>query len=192
MGRPERRVLVIGGTGILRPAVEALLRDGRAVTALSRSEDRLAQLPTGVCRLRGDLADPAGLRAALATLPVPPVAALAYLPGSPAAVRAAVTVLRPAVAGPVLAILTSGVAAPGPDGRSADPDLAAVVAGLDPGGPGELHVLVLGWVPPSAAGPARWHTREEISAAALAALAALDDPRPRRLGVLRPWTQRPG
>ena len=58
-------VLVVGGTGILRPAVDALLAGGVAVTVLSRSSERLEELPPGVRGVVGDLDDPVGLARAL-------------------------------------------------------------------------------------------------------------------------------
>lgn len=182
---------MIGGTGILRPAVEALVAAGRAVTVLSRSPARLAQLPTGVAGVLGDLDDPGGLSAALARLPDRPAAAVAYLPGGRAVAVAGLTVLGGAVAGPLIAVLTSAVAAPDAREPAAGADLAALAGELAASaGPGAaVRVLVLGWVPPADGSPARWHTPAEISAVALA---GLSDPTPRQLGVLRPWAQRPG
>lgn len=185
-------VLVLGGTEILRPAVDTLLASGRAVIVVSRSAARLAQLPAGVSGVIGDLDDPAGLAAVLARLPDRPAGALAYLPGDRAAALAGLTVLRRAVAGPLVAVLTSAVAAPGEGEPAGAVDLAGLARGLvAAAGPGRagVRVLVLGWVAPTERSPARWHTPAEISAGALA---GLGDPAPRRLGVLRPWAQRPG
>lgn len=183
---------MIGGTGILRPAVEALVAADRAVTVLSRSRARLAELPTGVAGVLGDLDDPGGLSAALAGLPDRPAAAVAYLPGGRAFAVAGLTVLAGAVAGPLVAVLTSAVAAPDEREPAGAADLARLARELAlPAGSGAagVRVLVLGWVPPADGSPARWHTPAEISAGALA---GLSDPTPRRLGVLRPWAQRPG
>ncbi len=230
------RVLVVGGTGILRPAVDALLAAGREVTVLGRSADRLAALPPAAAGVLGDLDDPAALAAVLAAAstaagrPNRFGACLAYLPAVADLTRsvpadpadgadrsddpgradlaglAALRALRAAVDGPLVAVLTSAVAAP----PAAD-DPAAVLAALarrlaDPATPAaDLRLLLLGWAGPTpgaskpaepsgaseaseAPGPARWHTPAEISAAALA---VLRDPAPARLGVLRPWADRP-
>ncbi|MFD0257281.1 NAD(P)H-binding protein [Kitasatospora indigofera] len=62
-GRPT--VLVTGATGTVgRLVVDGLLAAGAEVRALSRAPERAA-LPAGVRVLRGDLTDPASLRAAL-------------------------------------------------------------------------------------------------------------------------------
>lgn len=181
-------VLVVGGTGVLRPAVESLVAAGRAVTVLGRSAARLAQLPAGAVGVVGDLDDPDGLAAVLTGLPDRPGAALAYLPGDRTAAVVGLTVLGRAVAGPLVAVLTSAVAAPvgQPPGAV---DLPALASELAVAGTASPHLLVLGWVPPAVGTAARWHTPAEISAGALA---ALGDRAPRQLGVLRPWAQRPG
>lgn len=216
------RVLVVGGTGILRPAVDALLAAGREVTVLGRSPERLAALPPAVTGVVGDLGHPDALAAALAAAaggrPDRFTAGVAYLPAVTDLARsgpadrtglidrdrpaeptglAALRVLRGAVDGPLVAVLTSAVAAP----PAAD-DPAAVLGALvrrlvEAGTPAQdLRLLVLGWAVPTPApstpseppGPVRWHTPAEVSAAALA---VLGDPAPARLGVLRPWADRP-
>jgi uncharacterized protein YbjT (DUF2867 family) len=58
-------ILVIGATGnVGRPTVAGLLAKGKSVRALSRSADKLANLPDGVEGVIGDLETGAGLEAA--------------------------------------------------------------------------------------------------------------------------------
>jgi len=205
-------VLVVGGTGILRPAVDVLLARGIAVTVLSRSEARVEALPPGVRGVVGDLDDPASLARALRSSRPAAGACLAYLPGAvPSPVSAdglvaasaggtdglrtasaggpdrALAVLRAAVPGPLVAVLPSAAAAPPTVIADVQPALAArlAVAGVPAG---ELRVLLLGWAAPTA-GPTRWHSPAEVSRAALE---CLDDPSTRVLGVVRPWADRPG
>ena len=195
------RVLVVGGTAILRPAVVTLTAAGRPVVVLSRSRDRLTGLPAGASGIVGDLEDPPALERALAGL-LRSAAGLAYLPDAAGpSGTSSLAVLRNAVAGPLVVVLTSAAAAAGP----APVDLAAVrenLAGRLSGAgtaPGDLRLLLLGWRAATAAsatpgadavvGITRWHTPAEISAAALACLA---DPAPALLGVVRPWSARPG
>ena len=60
-------VLVVGGTGTVgREVTRQLARRGNAVRVLSRSPERLADLPAGARGGRGDLRDPASLREAFA------------------------------------------------------------------------------------------------------------------------------
>ncbi len=182
-------VLVVGGTGILRPAVDALLARGVAVTVLSRSEARLRALPPGVRGVVGDLDDPAALARALRSSRPAPGACLAYLPGAVPAGGSdeAVAVLRAAVPGPLVAVLPSAAAAPPSEIADVQPALARRLAAA--GVPaGDLRVLLLGWTAPGA-GPPRWHSPAEVSGAALE---CLDDPSTQVLGVLRPWADRPG
>lgn len=181
-------VLVVGGTAILRPAVVALRAAGRVVAVLSRSRDRLVALPAGTAGVVGDLADPAGLAPVLAA-PGHLSAGLAYLPDAAGAEGVpALAVLRAAVDGPLVVILTTAAAAAGPE-RPVDLDAIAANLRRRLVAAGDLRLLLLGWRPMRTGAPARWHTPAEISAAALE---CLDDPTPRLLGVVRPWTDRPG
>ncbi len=60
-------ILVIGATGnVGKPTVQALLAKGETVRCLSRSQDKLASLPTGAVGVIGDLESGNGLEAALA------------------------------------------------------------------------------------------------------------------------------
>ncbi len=60
-------ILVIGATGnVGRPTVASLAQKGEDVRALTRSEEKLSDLPGGVTGVIGDLEDGSGLDAALA------------------------------------------------------------------------------------------------------------------------------
>lgn len=198
-------VLVVGGTAILRPAVDTLLAGGRRVAVLSRSRERLQRLPPTVLGVLADLDEPAALARALRDVPRSQ-ACLAYLPGAGAAAAAAVRtvpavpwalgVLRAAVAGPLVAVLTSAAAAPPVEASAVPPQLRQRLE-QDGAPAGDLRVLVLGWTASRPGVPPRWHTPAEISRAALDCLDGpdcldcLDGRGPRVLGVLRPWADRP-
>lgn len=161
-------VLVVGATRILRPAVLALAADGEGVVAVSRTAadlDVLAAEVAGVVPVPADALDVDGLGAALTELRLRPTAGLCYLPGADAAVRRRLAAL---VDGPLVQLVPSAWAAP-----DAQPQ--------DVGGP----ALQLGWT----GEPARWHTSDEVSAAALD---VLRDGRDAVLGRVRPWDERPG
>ncbi len=215
-------VLVVGGTGILSPAVRVLVDRGARVSVVSRSGHGV---PAGADAVVADVTRVAALAAAL-DLAIgergPLGLALAYQPFAPAGAWAA---LAARVDGPLVALLTSGHAAP--RDAPAPPLPAGAVAGA------EVRHLLLGWHPPGAGLPARWHTPEEISAAALGVAgvaggndgnggdgrddrdggraggtgpregrpgpASLSGPwapgppgKPAVLGVVRPWDGRPG
>jgi hypothetical protein len=160
-------VLVVGATGILRPAVRSLSAAGRHVVAVARSAGDLHQLAVevrGVVPLAQDCLDPDALGGALSVMGLEVRAGIAYCP---AADRAVLRGLAAVVGGPLVHLLPSAWAAPG--GRR--PRVR---------GP----VLQLGWT----GDPPRWHTPDEVSAAALAVLASGDDA---VLGRVRPWTDRP-
>jgi len=156
------RVLVVGATGILRPAVGALADRGDDVTGVSRG---VAGIPDGVRALAVDARDRGALAATL---------------GGRAWDRAIVyrNVVRAEtlpeielrVEGRLVLIRTSGAADP----SKGEPDERP-------------NVLQLGWAADGAGGT-RWHTPDEISAAAIA---VLDDGEFRMLGVVRPWRDRP-
>lgn len=181
-----RHVLVVGGTGILAPAVLALAERGDAVGVLARGRERLDAVVASARErggrahaIRADLEDPEGLGRALAGARAehgPFDFALAYLPTAP---DTAARALAAAVDGVVVHVLTTEWAAPGT--RAADRAARAA-----PGGAG-AKVVVLGWA--GSGGTPRWHTSEEVSAAVLAGLEA---PGETVVGRLRPWEDRPG
>ncbi|MEV0845068.1 hypothetical protein AB0J21_04120 [Streptomyces sp. NPDC049954] len=190
-GPAAGHVLVVGATRVLRPAVGTLAARGASVTAVARTAGELDALaresPGDVRPLAADAtADDFGARLRRAGGPAGFTGALVYAPALP---PRAVTgqVAASLDAGPLVLILTSEWAAPG----NGAPASAAWAPHLLPAGarPGDAcRPLVLGW---RGTGPAvRWHTPEEISAAALA---LLDDPRGTDavLGEVRPWTARP-
>jgi hypothetical protein len=161
-------VLVIGATRILRPAVVTLAGGGATVVAGSRSAadlDALAAQVPGVVPVPADGLATGGLGTALTDLRLRPTGGLCYLPGADAAVRRQLAAL---VDGPLVQLLPSAWAAPDAQRQ-------------DVGGPS----LQLGWT----GDPARWHTPEEISTAALD---VLHKGRDAVLGRVRPWEERPG
>ena len=172
-----RRILVVGATGALRPAALTLASSWATVVAWALRQESLDAL---VADARGpvepvavDYSDAATTAATVAELG-PFDAALLYCPS---ASQEAVAFFVRSVDGPVVCLLMSAVAAPVSD----EPfDLASVAV------PDGCRRLVLGWVE-AAAGP-RWHTPEEISAAALEVLFTGQE---RLLGVVRPWSDRP-
>ncbi|MEU6674256.1 hypothetical protein [Streptomyces sp. NPDC046925] len=183
-------VLVIGATRILRPAVTALTTRAVPVLAVARSAPDLRELadeqPGRVTPLAADVtADGfcADLRAAAARTPL--TGALVYAPAVPPGKLA--QLVRPVVAGPLVLLVTSEWAAPSRSSTGIEPwtpnDLPAEARS---GAAGRL--LVLGWH--GEGRTARWHSPQEISAAALA---LLDAPvgRDTVLGALRPWAARP-
>ncbi|MFF3172211.1 hypothetical protein ACFVQ0_06280 [Streptomyces sp. NPDC057900] len=188
-------VLVVGATRILRPAVTALAARGSAVTAVARSEDDLCRLvaetPGRVGPLVADVTAPGFggvLHRAIGRSGL--TGALVYAPsGTPAALEALTRDL--VVGGPVVLVLTSRWAAPeasteqaGRAGRWTPDSLPA------PAWPAQdCRRLVLGWH--RDAGGARWHTPQEISAAALGLLDAPAE-QDSVLGAVRPWGERPG
>ncbi|MEO5921729.1 MAG: hypothetical protein ABIQ01_11375 [Pseudolysinimonas sp.] len=156
------RVLVVGATGILRPAVEALAARGDDVTGVSRG---VAGIPDGVRALAVDARDREALAATLGGRSWD--RAIVYRN----VVRAeSLPEIELRVEGRLVLVRTSDPADPArgePTERSG--------------------VLQLGWTDDGSGGT-RWHTREEISAAALA---VLEDGEYRMLGVVRPWRDRP-
>lgn len=165
--------LVVGATGVLRPAVLDLVGGGTEVIGLARDRGRLAALATacgpGFRPLAVDYTDDAALAGALAEVPAPGFsAALLYCPGAPAT---AVRLLAERVSGRVVCLLTSSWARPGR--RRPAYGVSCVE-------------LLLGWAREAAG--TRWHTPAEISRAALDVLAS---GRPGTLGTVRPWRDRP-
>ena len=179
--------LVIGGAGILRPASLALLREGHSLTATALTHASIESLARAAGGLRGDVRGIAGdyehpgaLRRGLAGAVAeqgPFDLAIVYTAGRAPCARRVIAEQRPAS---VIDVLTSGHAAPGlgPDHRRLH-----ALQGRD-----HSVRLLLGWA--IAGVEVRWHTADEISAAALAARAAADASE-LVLGTLRPWGDRP-
>lgn len=179
----SRNVLVIGGTGMLAPAVNTLAEHGVIVFAVARRPERPGWGP-GVVPVRGDWGRPAELADAVRT-------AMDEL-GCPAAPQALTWIHSPYRESVHQAI-----------GRLLTPD--AVVVSLhgsvrsDPAGtappvppvhapPRRYRTLLLGFAD-SPGGRTRWLTDDEISHAALRSLA---DPSPLQVaGRVSPWSERP-
>lgn len=197
--RRPAHLLVVGATGTLLPAVRAATARGDTVTALARTATALRDLERrtgGRARpLPRDYGAP-GLGEALARASAesPFTGALLYCP---LATASTVSTLAGAVppGRPVVLVLTSAHAAPGPaetlegDGMAQEavpwnPARLPSTARPTPG----CRLLVLGWR--VAADGAPWHTPEEISEAALRVLDA-DPARDAVLGRVRPWSSRP-
>ena len=177
-------VLVVGATGALRPAALALADRGDEVYALARPSSRLSGSPAGPASTpcRRTALDGAQLAAALGEpLATGVDAVLVY---TPVADEDAQQLVAATARERVVRLLPSAAADP------ARGPLELTLAGGDPHG----HVvLLLGWTDAAAGanGPVavRWHTPEEISAAAWS--------RPRTtggpgiVGRVRPWAERP-
>ncbi|MEU6441725.1 hypothetical protein [Streptomyces sp. NPDC047046] len=187
-----RSVLVVGATRVLRPAVRALTARGTPVTAVARGAGALAELAAEcgplVRALAADAQGP-GFARALRDAGGPDGfgGALVYTPALPAPLA------EELIQGTRVLLLPSRWAAPG--AARTDRGATAQPSGSPAWTPGELppdtagsRRLVLGWR--SASGTTRWHTPEEISAAALS---LLDAPAPADavLGEVRPWSARP-
>lgn len=183
---PTRRVLVVGATGILRPAALRLLARGDTVVAVARGRMRLTALEAEGGRrvevVPVDVTRAGAVASAVtpaSTLAEPLDAAIVYAPRPPAD---AFEQVLGRVTGPVVRILTS---AQGEPRRAEGDEPSAWPWARDPRRSGELRLL-LGWTGP--AGAPRWHTPEEVSAAALD---VLDRGADAVLGRLRPWEDRP-
>lgn len=138
-----RRVLVIGATGILAPAVTALTSRGEDVVAVARNPRSTPATQSAWV----DARDRPLLAASLADIEWDD--ALAYGPAVSAGSLAALRGLTP---GRLVLVRTSA---------AADPALGTLIVPPD--------TLQLGWRPPGE--PSRWHTPDEVSSAALAVLA---------------------
>ncbi|WP_346156312.1 hypothetical protein [Nonomuraea recticatena] len=179
-------VLVIGGTGILAPAVGTLARRGTVVSVVSRSAARVAALRDGLATAGGarvngviaDVTDPPALAAALdeAAGTCGPIGlALVYQPFAPAE---AWDTLVPRVGELLVTVLVSNYAAedaPPPPLREGHHERLLV------------RHLLLGWH--RDVNGVRWHTPEEVSTAAVG---VADRRASTVLGAVRPWTERPG
>ncbi len=180
-------VLVVGATGILRPAVGTLLARGVCVLAVARDGDRLMRLadsthgrPDQLLTLAYDAADasfPVAVEASLTAAGLRLDTAVTY---SPASRREVLDELAATAPGGLVEILTSNVAAPRGSDRSWQ------LADLPPGSP-RWRRLVLGWHRQVCG--SRWHTPDEVSSAALHALDSAGD---HLLGVVSPWEDGPG
>lgn len=134
-------VLVVGASGILAPAVAALLRRGVGVTGITRSR----AAPPGAASLTVDARDAASVHRATAGRMWD--AALVYAPAvSPESLEA----IRAAVRGRAVLVRTSREAVARVDEVPAD-------------------TLQLGWHD-EPDGSTRWHSPDEVSTAALAVL----------------------
>jgi len=186
-------VLLVGGTGILAPAARTLVARGVPVVVVTRDRARVdAAIGASplVTSCVVDAADAAAWPAAVAAqaAAAPLTEAVVYLPFPTAGPLVPVAA---AVTGTVVGVLTSGAA--DPSGRGFDVPVG--------GPPPCTRVLLLGWH--DAGARARWHTPEEVSAAALDVLAGAGAPRPaarygitgvdvvHTLGRLQPWAGRP-
>ena len=144
-------MLVIGATGILRPACLDLVRAGRPVLALARDVHRLSDLRRAAGPLlalrsadcRALDSDRLALTGAEGLGPLS--GALVYCPTAPAELLDVVT---RATHGPVVWLLTSAGAVAPPDG---------------------VVTVKLGWTTELDGSP-RWHTPREVSTIALEAL----------------------
>jgi hypothetical protein len=167
--------LVVGGTGILRPAAQTLAGRGSLVTVLARGAiDRPPREFAAAVDVRDAPALGAALDDALAARG-PLELALVYAPFAPATSMEAIA---KRVSGRLIYVLTSRWGAPGAD--RADRDAWA------PDGAGSLTQRVtLGWT--HEPDGARWHTPEEVSHATLDALE--HGAGETTLGTLRPWSE---
>ncbi len=169
--------LVVGATRILRPAVLELVARGHRVACVARTAEDLRLLHReaagGVIQVAVDYRCHDLLQTRLAEAGAPFAAGICY---APQADNESLTVLRTAVSGPVVELLTSGSAAGSPD---APFDFATLPPPPEP----PWRRLLLGW---TAVGD--WHSPAAISAAALSALDTGDDA---VLGTVRPWGERP-
>ncbi|MGW7072594.1 hypothetical protein ACWGII_29715 [Streptomyces sp. NPDC054855] len=176
----HEHVLVVGGTRILAPAVRALTARGSAVSVVSRSADAsrpgvpLASSALVVADVRDTVALGDALHRSV-QLRGPIALTLAYQPFAP---PSSWMLLADRTQGPLVALWVSAFAAEG----AAMPPLPD-----GPRGSAEVRHLLLGWH--SGPNGSRWHTPDEISAAALR---VADRHESAVLGQVRPWSARPG
>jgi len=176
--------LVIGATGILRPAAHHLLQHGVDVVAVGRDPARFDALREATADTPGTLielpADAASrsfadeLDALLLRDSTTLSDVLAYAPATTVAVLTALSVDG---AIPTVEVVTSAVARPG------GPDRPWTLGDL-PERP--WRRLVLGWWYRD--GVPTWHDADQISAAALAVRDGTGD---HLLGSVTPWSDRP-
>jgi hypothetical protein len=194
----SQRVLLVGGTGILAPALRALIADGTPTVVVGRDGERVEAAAGGSLGplVQPCIVDVTDARAWAAAVEGVAAAggvtdAVAYMPFAGAD---AWTALAGVVGRTLVPVLPSGAADPG--GASIPVPAAARSAA-------SVHVLLLGWHG-RGRGRTRWHTPEEVSAAALRALAGSGQrvaaaelgvtgvDAVYTLGSLRPWSDRPG
>ena len=169
--------LVVGGTGILRPAAQTLAERGWRVTVLARgATDEPPQQFAAAVDVRDTPALAAALDGAISARG-PFDLALVYAPTAPAASMEAIA---GHVEGRLIYVLTSEWSAPEADRARRE--------AWAPDGAGNLTQRVtLGWT--YGAEGVRWHTPEEVGRATLDALEHRASET--TLGTLRPWSNRP-
>lgn len=157
----------------MRPAAAVLAAAAARVTVVSR------RAPVGeeaLTVVRADLGRPGTLVSALG-VGRRFDAVLAYAPWATADNRAGLSARADET---LVHVLVSAWAAPGTDRGRRD--------AWAPAGRGRTVRLILGWAVDDR-GATRWHTPQEVSDAALAALRG--GPPEQRLGLLEPWGERP-
>jgi NAD(P)-dependent dehydrogenase (short-subunit alcohol dehydrogenase family) len=175
-------VLVLGGTGMLRPAVHALLRDGVRVVVVARRPDHAIpedRLPGDLVPVRADWRDPGAFVDAIVNEAGPRPFAQAILwihaPHREALISELDRVID--VAATVVRVWGSSTADPR--------DVLAREGPILPGR--SVRDVLLGYAVTE--GCARWLHDEEISAGALRALR--EDRSPQTVGTIDPWDGRP-
>lgn len=186
--RSEDPIVVIGGTGMLRPAVHRLVADGGHVVVVARRPQRAFTGEPAPWQASGgqlvpvtaDWADPGHLadEVAVATEGVAARAVIAWIHGPYH--EDVLAALDRTLARTAVVVQLWGSALGDPTEGPAPPAMAA--------SPRSYRRVVLGYVREGSR--SRWLTDEEISAGALR---ALDDPSPVQVvGQVTPWSQRPG
>lgn len=155
------RTLVVGASGILAPLAAALVAEGDDVTGVARTRPA----PDGARTILLDATSAAAVAEAIGTARWDRAAVYA-----PAVSPESLLTLTRALDGRVVLVRTSSAADPVHGEPAIPPD-----------------VLQLGWTT-GPDGETRWHTPEEVSAAALQ---VLGDGLGRVLGRIRPWEERP-
>lgn len=177
--------LVIGGTGMLRPAVRTLLESGHDVAIIARRPECGAPGADTAGRflpITGDWRDPSSLsdriRATGHAGRIPTVIAWVHDPHRPAVMESIDAVIAPDA---TVVHLWGSV---GQDPRD-------LVPAFDPVDRRRVRHVVLGYMPHGRHGAdARWLTDAEISTAVLQALDS--DERITVAGRIEPWHRRPG
>jgi hypothetical protein len=178
-------ILVVGGSGMLREMVEALVRDGGRLSLLSRRASAAA--PAGATGYDGDYYDEAGFVRALdaavaAEGPIELAVAWFHTLKIAAPRRLAERIGSPGAPGRLVQVLGSATADPGHPERLAA--AAEVAQGLENC---RLLQVVLGFV--AEQGRSRWLSNAEISNGVLTAIRA---DRPLTfVGQVAPWPARP-
>lgn len=176
-----REILVVGGTGMLRPAVYRLLSQGTQVILVARRPERIAPETSAepLVRVAADWSDPENLAAAVgestAGRLVPAALLWVHTPYDQGLHQAIDPLLSPTAT--VVQLWGSA----GQDPRRSRPNPAQYRA------PRSYRSLMLGF----ADGPSttRWLTDQEISDGALR---ALNDPAEQQLvGRVEPWSDHP-